>query len=147
MIRNSVIKDIKEKVFDKIIVLPLKYFSENKKGDLIARMSSDVLEVQTSYLSIVEIFIRDPLTIVFTLGTMFIISFKLTLFVLFFIPISGLVISFIGKSLKKKSLIVQKEQAELMSITEEVINGIKVIKTFLSENFLNQNSEPVIQNF
>ena len=135
LIRNSVIKDIKEKVFDKIIVLPLKYFSENKKGDLIARMSSDVLEVQTSYLSIVEIFIRDPLTIVFTLGTMFIISFKLTLFVLFFIPISGLVISFIGKSLKKKSLIVQKEQAELMSITEEVINGIKVIKTFLSENF------------
>ena len=101
MIRNSVIKDIKEKVFDKILVLPLKYFSENKKGDLIARMSSDVLEVQTSYLSIVEIFIRDPLTIVFTLGTMFIISFKLTLFVLFFIPISGLVISFIGKSLKK----------------------------------------------
>ena len=135
LIRNSVIKDIKEKVFDKIIVLPLKYFSENKKGDLIARMSSDVLEVQTSYLSIVEIFIRDPLTIVFTLGTMFIISFKLTLFVLFFIPISGLVISFIGKSLKKKSLIVQREQAELMSITEEVINGIKVIKTFLSENF------------
>ena len=135
LIRNSVIKDIKEKVFDKIIVLPLKYFSENKKGDLIARMSSDVLEVQTSYLSIVEIFIRDPLTIVFTLGTMFIISFKLTLFVLFFIPISGLVISFIGKSLKKKSLIVQREQAELMSITEEVINGIKVIKTFLSESF------------
>ena len=135
LIRNSVIKDIKEKVFDKIIVLPLKYFSENKKGDLIARMSSDVLEVQTSYLSIVEIFIRDPLTIIFTLGTMFIISFKLTLFVLFFIPISGLVISFIGKSLKKKSLIVQREQAELMSITEEVINGIKVIKTFLSENF------------
>ena len=135
LIRNSVIKDIKEKVFDKIVVLPLKYFSENKKGDLIARMSSDVLEVQNSYLSIVEIFIRDPLTIVFTLGTMFIISFKLTLFVLFFIPISGLVISFIGKSLKKKSLIVQKEQAELMSITEEVINDIKVIKTFLSENF------------
>ena len=66
---------------------------------------------------------------------MFIISFKLTLFVLFFIPISGLVISFIGKSLKKKSLIVQREQAELMSITEEVINGIKVIKTFLSESF------------
>ena len=96
---------------------------------------------------LIEIFIRDPLTIVFTLGTMFIISFKLTLFVLFFIPISGLVISFIGKSLKKKSLIVQREQAELMSITEEVINGIKVIKTFLSENFLNQNSEQVIQNF
>ena len=84
LIRNSVIKDIKEKVFDKIIVLPLKYFSENKKGDLIARMSSDVLEVQTSYLSIVEIFIRDPLTIVFTLVTMFIISFKLTLFVFIF---------------------------------------------------------------
>ena len=66
---------------------------------------------------------------------MFIISSKLTFFVLFFIPVSGFIISYIGKSLKRKSLVVQKEQAELMSITEETINGIKIIKTFLSENF------------
>ena len=98
-------------------------------------MSSDVNEVQNSFLSIIEIFIRDPLTIIFTLGAMFIISYKLTVFVIIFIPFSGFIISFIGKTLKKKSLLVQKEQAELTSITEETINGIKIIKSFLAEKF------------
>ena len=135
IIRNRVIKDLKESIYNKIIVLPIDYFSKNKKGDLIARMSSDVMELQNSFLSIIEILIRDPLTILFTLSAMFIISSKLTFFVLFFIPVSGFIISYIGKSLKRKSLVVQKEQAELMSITEETINGIKIIKTFLSENF------------
>ena len=116
-------------------MLPLEYFSKNKKGDLISRMSSDVNEVQNSFLSIIEIFIRDPLTIIFTLGAMFIISYKLTVFVIIFIPFSGFIISFIGKTLKRKSLLVQKEQAELTSITEETINGIKIIKSFLAENF------------
>ena len=111
------------------------YFSKNKKGDLISRMTSDVSELQNSFLSIIEIFIRDPLTIVFTLGAMFIISYKLTVFVIIFIPFSGFIISFIGKTLKRKSLLVQKEQAELTSITEETINGIKVIKSFLAESF------------
>ena len=135
IIRNRVIKDLKESIYNKIIVLPIEYFTKNKKGDLIARMSSDVMELQNSFLSIIEILIRDPLTILFTLSAMFIISSKLTFFVLFFIPVSGFIISYIGKSLKKKSLVVQKEQAELISITEETINGIKIIKTFLSENF------------
>ena len=98
-------------------------------------MSSDVIEVQNSFLSIIEIFIRDPLTIAFTIGAMFIISYKLTLFVIVFIPVSGFIISFIGKTLKRKSLLVQKEQAELTSITEETINGIKIIKSFLAESF------------
>ena len=98
-------------------------------------MTSDVSELQNSFLSIIEIFIRDPLTIFFTLGAMFIISFKLTIFVILFIPLSGFIFSFIGKSLKRKSLLVQKEQAELTSITEETINGIKIIKSFLAESF------------
>ena len=135
LIRNGVIKNLKKNIYEKIITLPLSYFSKNKKGDLISRMSSDVIEVQNSFLSIIEIFIRDPLTIAFTIGAMFIISYKLTLFVIVFIPISGFIISFIGKTLKRKSLIVQKEQAELTSITEETINGIKIIKSFLAESF------------
>ena len=135
LIRNGVIKDLKKNIYEKMVVLPLEYFSKNKKGDLISRMSSDVNEVQNSFLSIIEIFIRDPLTIVFTLGAMFIISYKLTVFVIIFIPFSGFIISFIGKTLKRKSLLVQKEQAELTSITEETINGIKIIKSFLAENF------------
>ena len=135
LIRNGVIKDLKKNMYEKMVVLPLEYFSKNKKGDLISRMSSDVNEVQNSFLSIIEIFIRDPLTIIFTLGAMFIISYKLTVFVIIFIPFSGFIISFIGKTLKRKSLLVQKEQAELTSITEETINGIKIIKSFLAENF------------
>ena len=135
LITNGVIMNLKKSIYNKIIILPLKYFSKNKKGDLISRMTSDVSEVQNSFLSIIEIFIRDPLTIFFTLGAMFIISFKLTIFVILFIPLSGFIISFIGKSLKRKSLLVQKEQAELTSITEETINGIKIIKSFLAESF------------
>ncbi len=135
LIRNGVIKNLKKNIYEKIITLPLSYFSKNKKGDLISRMSSDVIEVQNSFLSIIEIFIRDPLTIAFTIGAMFIISYKLTLFVIVFIPVSGFIISFIGKTLKRKSLLVQREQAELTSITEETINGIKIIKSFLAESF------------
>ncbi len=147
LIRNGVIKNLKKNIFEKIITLPLSYFSKNKKGDLISRMSSDVIEVQNSFLSIIEIFIRDPLTIAFTIGAMFIISYKLTLFVIVFIPVSGFIISFIGKTLKRKSLLVQREQAELTSITEETINGIKIIKSFLAESFFKNKFDKTNTNF
>ena len=147
LIRNGVIKNLKKNIYEKIITLPLSYFSKNKKGDLISRMSSDVIEVQNSFLSIIEIFIRDPLTIAFTIGAMFIISYKLTLFVIVFIPVSGFIISFIGKTLKRKSLLVQKEQAELTSITEETINGIKIIKSFLAESFFKNKFDKTNTNF
>jgi subfamily B ATP-binding cassette protein MsbA len=147
LIRNGVIKDLKKNIYEKIIILPLEYFSKNKKGDLISRMSSDVIEVQNSFLSIIEIFIRDPLTIIFTLGAMFIISYKLTVFVIIFIPLSGFIISFIGKTLKRKSLLVQKEQAELTSITEETINGIKIIKSFLAEKFFESKFDTTNSKF
>ena len=145
--RQGVIKDLKKNIYEKIVVLPLDYFSKNKKGDLISRMTSDVNEVQNSFLSIIEIFIRDPLTIIFTLGAMFIISYKLTIFVILFIPISGFIISFIGKTLKRKSLLVQREQAELTSITEETINGIKIIKSFLAEKFFKSKFETTNSRF
>ena len=147
LIRNGVIKNLKKNIYEKIITLPLSYFSKNKKGDLISRMSSDVIEVQNSFLSIIEIFIRDPLTIAFTIGAMFVISYKLTLFVIVFIPVSGFIISFIGKTLKRKSLLVQREQAELTSITEETINGIKIIKSFLAESFFKNKFNKTNTNF
>ncbi len=147
LIRNGVIKNLKKNIYEKIITLPLSYFSKNKKGDLISRMSSDVIEVQNSFLSIIEIFIRDPLTIAFTIGAMFVISYKLTLFVIVFIPVSGFIISFIGKTLKRKSLLVQREQAELTSITEETINGIKIIKSFLAESFFKNKFDKTNTNF
>ena len=129
------IKIIRKQIFESLIVLPMSFFSNNKKGDVISRITSDVIEVQNSYLSIIEIFIRDPLSIIFTITAMFIISLELTLFVIVFIPISGFIISYIGKTLRRRSLIVQKEQGELTSITEETLNGISVIKAFVSETF------------
>jgi len=129
-LRNGVLKDIRNSLYKKTTTLPLDFFSEKKKGDLMARISSDVLELQHSFLSILELIVRDPLTIIFSLIVMFSFSIKLTLFVLVFIPISGGVISQIGKSLKRKSERVQNEQGEFLSIIEETIGGIKIIKAF-----------------
>jgi len=132
--RNGVLKDIRNALFDKIINLPVAFFTEKKKGDLMARISADVIEVQVSFLSILELLIREPLTIIFTLVAMLTISSKLTLFVIIFIPISGFFISLIGKKLRKDSDLVQKEQGNFLSIIDETINGQKVIKTFGAGN-------------
>ena len=133
-LRNGVIRDLRGKLYQKIVSLPVNFFSEKKKGDLIARVSSDILEIQQSFLSILELIVREPLTILFTLIIMFSISSNLTFFVLIFVPISASIISIIGKSLKKKSDKVQKEQGEFLSTLEETITGIKIIKAFNVEN-------------
>ena len=133
-LRNGVLMDLRNDLYHKTTTLPLYFFSEKKKGDLMARISSDVFELQHSFLSILELIIRDPLTIIFSLIFMFSFSVKLTFFVLIFIPLSGAMISQIGKSLKRKSDRVQKEQGEFLSILEETIGGIKIIKAFNSEN-------------
>nr|WP_299389100.1 ABC transporter ATP-binding protein [Allomuricauda sp.] len=133
-LRNGVLKDIRNTMYRKIVDLPISYFSEKRKGDVIARITSDVLEIQHSFLSILELIVREPLTIVFTILIMFGISAKLTLFVFIFIPIAGMIISRIGKSLKRKSDRVQKEQGEFLSIVEETLGGLRVIKAFNSES-------------
>ncbi len=138
-LRNGVLKDLRNTIFDKITKLPIAFFSEKRKGDTIARISTDVQEIQTSFLSILELIVREPLTIIFTIVMMLLISAKLTLFVFIFIPISGFIISRIGKSLKKKSHRVQKEQGTFLSIIEETLGGLKVIKGFNAEGtFLNK---------
>ena len=133
-LRNGVLKDIRNRMYKKMVDLPISYYSEKRKGDVIARITSDVLEIQHSFLSILELIVREPLTIVFTILIMFGISTKLTLFVFIFIPIAGMIISRIGKSLKKKSDRVQKEQGEFLSIVEETLGGLRVIKAFNSES-------------
>lgn len=133
-LRNGVLKDIRDRMYKKIVDLPISYYSEKRKGDVIARITSDVLEIQHSFLSILELIVREPLTIVFTILIMFGISTKLTLFVFIFIPIAGMIISRIGKSLKKQSDRVQREQGEFLSIVEETLGGLRVIKAFNSES-------------
>tara|TARA_E500000178_G_scaffold300595_1_gene308945 strand:- start:1021 stop:2433 length:1413 start_codon:yes stop_codon:yes gene_type:complete len=115
--------------------MPISYFLNKKKGDLMSRITADILEIQTSYLSILELMVREPLTIIFTLIVMFTISPQLTIFVSIFIPISGFIISIIGKKLRKDSKEVQQQQSNFLSIIDETISGQKVIKSFLSENF------------
>ena len=133
-LRNGVLKDIRNALYKKITDLPISFYSEKRKGDVIARITSDVLEIQHSFLSVLELIVREPLTIIFTIVVMFLISSKLTVFVFIFIPVSGAVISWIGKSLKKKSDRVQREQGEFLSIVEETLGGLRVIKAFNSES-------------
>ncbi|MDD2675704.1 MAG: ABC transporter transmembrane domain-containing protein, partial [Flavobacterium sp.] len=102
-LKNGVLKDLRNSMYNKIINLPVSYYSEKRKGDIMARMLGDVNEVQNSFFSILELIVKEPMTIIFTLIGMIAISFKLTLFVFIFIPLSGLLISKIGKSLRSKS--------------------------------------------
>ena len=132
-LRNGVIKDVRNELYDKITELSVSYYSEKKKGDVLSRISSDVIELQTSFLGILELIVKEPLMIIFTLASMILINSKLALFVFIFIPISGLIISFIGKSLKRKSNKVQKEQGLFLSLVDETLNGLKIIKSFTSE--------------
>lgn len=137
-LRNGVLKDIRDAMYKKTVDLPLSHYSEKRKGDTIARITSDVLEVQHSFLSILELVVREPLTIIFTIIAMLSISWKLTLFVFIFIPVSGFIISRIGKSLKKKSDRVQEEQGLFLSILEETLGGLKIIKGFNAESKFNE---------
>ena len=132
-LRNGVVKDLRDKLYRKIVELPLAYFSEKKKGDIIARMTSDVKEVEVSFLTSLETVVREPLTIVLTLISMFAISTKLTLFVLILLPVSGFVISALSKKLKAKSILAQQETGNFLSFIEETLTGLRVIKGFNAE--------------
>ena len=139
--KNAVIKDMRDNLYNKIIKLPASYYSSTTKGDVIAKITGDVNEISTSYLSILEMIVREPLTILFTLATMFFLSIKLTLFVFLFMPISGFLISKVGKSLKKQSMMVQEEGGRVLSIIEETVGGLKVIKSFTAEKLFNSKFE------
>jgi len=132
-LRNGVVRDLRNSVYEKVVELPLSYFSEQKKGDVMARVTNDVSTLQYSMLPVLELIAREPLMIIFTIIMMLIISTKLTLFVFIFIPLSGLIISRIGKSLKRKSDRVQKEQGIILSILEETLTGLRIIKGFNAE--------------
>tara|TARA_B100001769_G_scaffold116090_2_gene90545 strand:- start:1 stop:1827 length:1827 start_codon:yes stop_codon:yes gene_type:complete len=133
-LRNGVVKDIRNDIYKSIIKLSLTFYSEKKRGDIVARISSDVQELDNSFLSIFELIVKDPLMVIFTLISMFLISPKLSLFVVIFIPLCGFVISIVGKSLRRKSLKVQKEQGQFISLVDETLSGMKILKIFNAEN-------------
>ncbi len=146
-LRNGVLKDLRNNIYQKVVNLPIAYYSEKRKGDVIARISGDVTQVQISLLSVLELIVKEPLTILFSIIAMFIISAKLTLFVFIFIPVSGFIISKIGKRLKKHSEKVQSEQGVFLSTLEETLSGLKVIKGFNAEPLFNKKFQESTSRF
>ncbi len=146
-LRNGVLKDLRNELYRKTVALPVSHYSEKRKGDTIARITNDVLEVQHSFLSILELIVREPLMILFTIIAMLAISPELTLFVFIFIPVSGFLISKIGKSLKSHSDKVQKEQGYFLSLLEETLGGLKIIKGFNAEKIFSKRFEDSTMRF
>ncbi len=132
-LRNGVLRDVRNAIYDKILALPVSYFSEKRKGDTISRITADVNEVQTSFLSILELVVREPLTIIFTITAMLLMSPTLTIFVFIFLPISGFIISLIGKKLKSQSNQAQEENGYFLSLVEETLSSLKIVKGFNAE--------------
>ncbi len=146
-LRNGVVKDLRDAIYQKIIGLHIAYFSKRKKGDIIARMTADVQEVENSFLTSLETIVREPLTIVLTLGSMLAISFKLTLFVFILLPVSGWIISVISKKLKANSLKAQNETGNFLSFIEETLTGLRVIKGFNAEATISKKFTDSTQRF
>lgn len=135
-IRTGVMRDLRNKIYNKINSLPIGYFSQEKKGDIMSRMTSDIVEVEASVISSLEMIFKNPIMIIIYISVLFAMSWKLTLFVLLLLPLSGLLIGRIGRALKKKSLLSQQLSGELLSQIEETLGGLKVIKAFNAEDKL-----------
>lgn len=135
-LKNSVVNQLREDLYDKVLRLPIGFFNEKRKGDLMSRMTNDVNEVESSVVGTLEGWIRDPMTIVVTLAFLFFISPALTLFILVLIPILGLVIGRITKSLKRHSQEVANKYGETLSTLDETLGGLRVIKAFNIEKLL-----------
>ena len=138
VVRNGVVKDLRNDLYYKILILPLSYSSEQRKGDIMARMTTDVQEVEWSIMTSLEMIFREPITILSFLITLFIISPSLTLFVLILLPVSGFLIGRIGKSLKRTSEKGQKKMGVILSLIEETISGLRIIKAFNAIDYVNE---------
>ncbi|MFZ4455089.1 MAG: ABC transporter ATP-binding protein [Bacteroidales bacterium] len=132
-LRTGVVRDIRNAIFNKITALPIGFFSNERKGDIIARMSGDVNEIENSIMSSLDMIFKNPIMILVYLGTMFALSWQLTIFVLILLPISGYIMGTVGKKLKRTSLEGQQQWGFLMSQLEETLGGLRVIKAFNAE--------------
>ncbi|MDE5858573.1 MAG: ABC transporter ATP-binding protein, partial [Muribaculaceae bacterium] len=131
--RSGIVRDIRNYVFDKIVALPISFFTSERKGDVMARMSGDVAEIENSIMASLDMFFKNPIMIIIFLGTMIFISWQLTVFVLILLPLAGYVMGKVGKKLKRKSLEGQNQWGVLMSNIEECLGGLRVIKAFNAE--------------
>ncbi len=136
-VRIGAICDIRNDLYKKLLILPLSFYSERKKGDIIARVTTDVQEVEYSIMSYLEMIVRDPITIIAYYITLMVMSPKLTLFVTILLPVTGYIIGLIGRNLRKESKIGQAKFAGLLALIEESISGLRIIKAFTAIGFSN----------
>ena len=132
-IRTGIVRDIRVQLYKKLLSLPLGFFSEERKGDIIARMSGDVNEIENSIMSSLDMLLKNPILIISYFTTLIIISWQLTLFTIAIVPIMGWVMGTVGKKLKRGSLIAQGQWSDLMSQLEETLGGLRIIKAFNAE--------------
>lgn len=136
-IRTGIVRDIRVQLYDKILSLPMGFFSEERKGDIIARMSGDVNEIENSIMSSLDMLFKNPILILFYFGTLMAVSWQLTLFTLTVLPLMGWLMGKVGKKLKRGSLIAQGQWSDLMSQVEETLGGLRIIKAFNAEKKMN----------
>ena len=135
-IRNGVVRDMRNALHKKVLHLPIGYYTEKRKGDIIARMTTDLVEIEWSIMSSLEMIFKDPLNIIIFLASLVFISPELTVFVIVLFPIAGFLIARIGKSLKKSSEEGQSKMGEILSNIEENISGLRIIKAFRAEHII-----------
>ncbi|MBW8333534.1 MAG: ABC transporter ATP-binding protein/permease [Prolixibacteraceae bacterium] len=136
-IRNGVVKDIREQIYTKILRLALPFFSEERKGDIISRITGDVTEVENSIMSSLDMFIKNPIIIIVLLVSMLIMSPSMTLFIFLVLPVAGFIIGRVGRSLKKVSREGQDKMGEILTVVEETLGGLRIIKAFNAERKMN----------
>lgn len=142
-IRTGVVRDIRNQLYCKITSLPLGFFSEERKGDIIARMSGDVQEIENSIMSSLDMLFKNPILIVFYFATLLVISWQLTLFTLVIVPIMGWFMGFVGRKLKQKSIKAQSLWSDTMSQVEETLGGLRIIKAFCAEEKMNRRFDKI----
>ena len=137
-IRTGVLRDLRKSLYDKVVSLPIGYFTEERKGDVMSRMTNDVGEVEASIMSALDVLFKDPIMLIIYLITLFCISWQLTLFVLILLPVAGLLIGRVGRSLKRASQCGQEQNAEILTQIDETLGGLRVVKAFNAEDKLKQ---------
>ena len=146
-IRTGVVRDIRNQLYQKITSLPLGFFSEERKGDIIARMSGDVQEVESSIMSSLDMLFKNPILIVVYFGTLLFVSWQLTLFTIVFVPVFGWFMGLVGRKLKRRSIEAQALWSDTMSQVEETLGGLRIIKAFCAEEKMNRRFDQVNSHY
>jgi len=146
-IRNSVVRDIRQVIYNKIIKLPIGFFSDERKGDIIARSTGDVQEVENSIMASLDMFLKNPILITVFLITMLIFSLELTIFVLLILPLAAFIVGRVGRNLKRTSMIGQNKMGDIMGVLEESLSGLRIIKAFNAEKRMSERFVGEINTF